>query len=215
MKLAEGELMGKGQLGVAFLFILCVSVFATTATVKAYSESFPLVECASVSRSVYANEGDRIVGSFTVSNIPTWTDSNTGNPQTVQYAFKVSKIEGSEQCPTDIVLYEVDQTEHASFDVYCEFAGDYRFRFNVGSGYLAEGVGSMGATLAYDVVKNSSYVPRVESSPKSDGMLNQDPPPSITETVPVLLVGLAFFIVIFVLGVVFAVTMVKGQLNLS
>ena len=208
-KLAKGALMGKGQLGVAFLFILCVSVFATTDTAKAYSESFPLVESASVSRSVYANEGDRIVGNFTVSNIPTWTDSNTGNLQTVQYAFKVSKIEGSEQCPTDIVLYEVDQTEHTSFDVYCEFAGDYRFRFNVGSGNLAEGVGNMGVTLTYDVIKNSSYVPRVASSPISESMLNQDPPPSRIETVPVLLGGLAFFIVIFALGVVFAVTRAK------
>ena len=99
-----------------------------------HSESFSLIESASVSRSAFANEGDRIVGNFTVSNIPTWTDAITGNSETVQYAFKISKIEGSEQCPTDIVLYEVDQTEHASFDVICEYTGNYRFRFNVGSG---------------------------------------------------------------------------------
>ena len=114
MKMVKGALMGKQQLGIAFLSILCVSVFATTATATAYSESFPLIESASVTRLVFANEGNRLVGNFTVSNIPTWTDSNTSDSVTVQYAFKVSKIEGSEQCSTDIVLYEVAQTEHGS-----------------------------------------------------------------------------------------------------
>jgi hypothetical protein len=121
-----------------------------------YSESFPLIESASVSRSVFANEGDRLVGNFTVSNIPLWIDTTTGNSETVQYAFKVSKIEGLEKCPTDIVLYEVYQTENASFDVYCEYSGDYRLRFNVGIGDPDFGIGRMQATLNYDVIKNSS-----------------------------------------------------------
>ena len=144
-----------------------------------HSESFSLVESASVSRSVFANEGDRLVGNFTVSNISTWTDVITGNLETVQYSFKVSKIEGSEQCPTDIVLYEVDQTEHASFDVICEYTGDYRFRFNVGIGAPDVGIGSMEATINYEVVKNSSYVRPVENTPTSDGQLKVDHPTTI------------------------------------
>ena len=144
-----------------------------------HSESFSLVESASVSRSVFANEGDRIVGNFSVSNIPTWTDVNKGNSETVQYAFKVSKIEGSEKCPTDIVLYEVDQTEHASFDVICEYTGNYRFRFNVGSGAPDGGIGSMEATINYDVVKNSSYVQPVERTPTSEGQSNIENPTTL------------------------------------
>jgi hypothetical protein len=104
----------------------------------------------------FANEGDRLVGNFTISNIPIWTDAITKNSETVQYAFKVSKIEGSEKCPTDIVLFEAYQTEHASFDVYCEYSGCYRLRFNGGSGAQDLGIGSMRATLNYDVIKNSS-----------------------------------------------------------
>ena len=152
-----------------------------------HSESFPLVESASVSRSVFANEGDRLVGNFSVSNIPTWTDVITGNSETVQYAFKVSKIEGSIKCPTDIVLYEIDQTEHASFDVICEYTGDYRFRFNVGSGAPDVGIGRMEATLNYDVVKNLSEqqlnislpTPTLTPLPKSNIALA--PSPSILE----------------------------------
>ena len=152
-----------------------------------HSESFPLVESASVSRSVFVNEGDRLVGNFSVSNIPTWTDIITGNSETVQYAFKVSKIEGSIKCPTDIVLYEVDQTEHASFDVICEYAGDYRFRFNVGSGAPEVGIGSMEATLNYYVFKNSSEqqlnislpTPTLTPLPKSN--ITLAPSPSIPE----------------------------------
>jgi hypothetical protein len=148
-----------------------------------HSESFPLVESASVSRSVFANEGDRLVGNFSVSNIPTWTDAITGNSETVQYAFKISKIEGSEKCPTDIVLYEVDQTEHASFDVICEYTGEYRFRFNVGSGAPDVGIGSMDATLNYDIVKNSSEqllnislpTPTLTPLPKSNGPIALSP----------------------------------------
>lgn len=209
MKMAKGALMGKQQLGIAFLLILCISAFATTATANAYSESFPLMESASVTRAVFANEGDRLVGNFSVSNIPTWTDSNTSDSVTVQYAFKVSKIEGSEQCPTDIVLYEVDQTEHGSFDIFCEYTGNYRFRFNVGTSNPATGIGSMGATLKYDVVKNSSYERPIETPPVSDAPSTQEPPRSGIETVPPLLAGVAIFIAIFILVVVYAVTRAK------
>ena len=149
-----------------------------------HSESFSLLESASVSRSVFANEGDRIVGNFTVSNIPIWTDAITGNSETVQYAFKLSKIEGSEQCPTDIVLYEVDQAEHASFDVICEYTGNYRFRFNVGIGAPDVGIGRMEATINYDVVQNSSYVRPVEKTPTSDGQSNIEHPTTIIGPVP-------------------------------
>jgi hypothetical protein len=141
------------------------------------------MESASVTRVVFANEGDRLVGNFTVSNIPTWIDSNNSDSVIVQYAFKVSKIEGSEQCPTDIVLYEVTQTEHGSFDIFCEFTGDYRFRFNVGSGDSG-GIGNMGATLKYDVIKNSTYIHPIETTPAPEGQLNQVPSTSGIETTP-------------------------------
>jgi hypothetical protein len=168
------------------------------------------MESASVTRAVFANEGDRLVGNFTVSNIPTWTDSNTSDSVTVQYPFKVSKIGGSEQCPTDIVLYEVDQKEHGSFDVFCEHTGNYRFRFNVGTGDPEAGIGSMGATLKYDVVKNSTYERPIQSPLVSDAQSTQDPPPSRIETVPPLLAEVAIFIVIFILGIVYAVARTKG-----
>ena len=157
-----------------------------------HSESFYLVESSSVSRSVFANEGDRLVGNFTVSNIPSWTDAKTGNFETVQYAFKVSKIEGLEQCPTDIVLYEADQKDHASFDVVCEYTGDYRFRFNVGTGAPDLGIGSMAATLNYEVVKNYSYVRLFEKtptlSPTQHPTINTGPKPPQIEPFPTLLI---------------------------
>jgi len=148
------------------------------------SESFSLVESASVSRSVFANEGDRLVGNFSVYNIPTWTDVISGNSETVQYAFKVSKIEGLEKCPTDIVMYEADQTERASFDVICEYSGTYRFRFNVGSGAPDGGIGKMEATINYAVVQNSSYVKPVEKTPTSDGQPNVVHPTTIMDPKP-------------------------------
>jgi hypothetical protein len=173
-----------------------------------YSESFSLVESASVTRSVFANEGDRIVGNFSVSNIPTWTDAIKGNSETVQYAFKVSKIEGSEKCPTDIVLYEVDQTEHASFDVYCEYSGYYRLRFNVGMGAPALGIGRMRATLNYDVIKNSSEqlanislpTPTLTPLPKSNVAIS--PSPSIPETHS-LTIPFLFVVIILLAGFTF------------
>ncbi len=165
-----------------------------------HSESFSLVESASVSRSVFANEGDRLVGDFTVSNIPTWTDAKTGNSETVQYAFKVSKIEGLEQCPTDIVLYEAYQKDHASFDVVCEYTGDYRFRFNVGTGAPDLGIGSMAATLNYDVVKNYSYVRPVEKtptlSPTQHPTINTGAKPPQTEFFPTTIVVAVTLIVL-------------------
>jgi hypothetical protein len=169
------------------------------------SESFPLVESASVSRSIFANEGDRLVGNFTVLNIPSWIDSITGNSETIQYAFKISKIEGSEKCPTDIVLYEIYQTEHASFNLYCEYTGNYRLRFNVGSGAQDLGIGNMQATLNYDVVKNSSQqqlnislpTPTLTPLPKSNIALS--PSPSIPE-IPSWIIPMVLSIILAVSG---------------
>ena len=175
-----------------------------------HSESFPLVESASVTRAVFANEGDRIVGNFTVYNIPTWTDSSTKNTETVQYAFKISKIEGLEKCPTDIVLYEVYQTNYASFDVYCEYTGDYRFRFNVGSGAPDLGVGSMETTLNYVIVKNSSIQNPIENPTPSDSQSKIDPLTAETESVSPLLAGISALIVIFLVGIVYAATRTKS-----
>ena len=179
------------------------------------SESFPLVESASVTRAVFANEGDRIVGNFTVSNVPTWTDSSTKNTETVQYAFKISKIEGLEKCPTDIVLYEVYQTSHAAFDVYCEYTGDYRFRFNVGAGDPNLRIGDMEATLNYAIVENSSIKDPTETPIPSNNQSNLDSPPSETEFTSPLLAGLSALIVIFLVVAVYAVTRAKSFFHRS
>jgi hypothetical protein len=174
-----------------------------------YSESFPLVESASVTRSVFAAEGDRIVGNFSVSNIPTWIDSSTGNTETVQYAFKVSKIEGLEKCPTDIVLYEVYQTNNGSFDVLCEYTGDYRFRFNVGVGGPDLGIGSMEATLNYVVVENSSFQNPIKTTTPSIDPTSVDNSLAGTGITPSLFAGVGVLIVILVGCVVYAVARVK------
>ncbi len=165
-----------------------------------HSESFPLFESASVSRSVFANEGDRLVGNFTVSNIPIWIDSTTGDAQTIQYSFKVSKIEGLEKCPTDIVLYEVYQTKNASFDVSCEYTGDYRLRFNVGIGAPDLGIGSMQATLNYDVIKSSpeqanSSLPTPTLTPLPKSTATPNPSLSIPE-IPSLTILLLLSIIV-------------------
>lgn len=173
------------------------------------SESFPLVESASVSRSVFAVEGDRIVGNFTISGIPTWIDSSTRNLETVQYAFKISKIEGLEKCPNDIVLYEVYQTNNASFDVLCEYTGDYRFRFNVGIGAPNLGIGSMETTLNYAIVKDSSFQNSIETPPTSNSQQDVDNALSGTDFTPPLLIEILALIIIFLVGVVYAVTRVK------
>ena len=176
---------------------------------QTHSESFPLVESASVTRSVFAAEGDRIVGNFSVSQIPTWTDSFTGNTETVQYGFKVSKIEGLEKCPTDIVLYEVYQTNNASFDVLCEYTGDYRFRFNVGVGSPDLGIGDMKATLNYIIVDNSSYQNQIKTPAPSHSELDITPYLSGTDSPPTLFIGAATLIIIFFLGSILGVIIVK------
>jgi hypothetical protein len=169
-KKAKEAAMGKPQIRITFLFALCLFVLAATATAHASSESFPLVESASVSRDIYANEGDRLVGNFTFSNIPAWTDSTNGNQVTVEYTFKIVKSEGPEKCPHETELYGAYQKEHASFDVYCEYTGSYRIRFNVGIGNPTAGIGSMEATLNYDVIKSST-----------SNQPNQNPSPPIPE----------------------------------
>jgi hypothetical protein len=174
------------------------------------TESFPLVESASVTRAVSANEGDRIVGNFTVSNVPSWTDSSTKNTETVQYAFKISKIEGLEKCPTDIVLYEVYQRSNATFDVYCEYTGDYRFRFNVGSGAPDLGIGNMKATLNYAIVENSSIQNPTETPTLSESQSDMDTFHPENEFISPLLVGVSALIVIFVVGIVFGVKRLKS-----
>ena len=176
---------------------------------QTYSESFPLVESASVSRSVFAAEGDRIVGSFTVSDVPTWTDSSTGNPETVQYAFKVSKIEGLEKCPTDIILFEVYQTNNASFDVFCEYTGDYRFRFNVGISAPDFGIGSMKATLNYTVVENSFFQDVTETPVPSSSEPDFTPSLSGTDSSPPLFIEAAALIIIFIVGGILGMKIVK------
>jgi hypothetical protein len=211
--MAKEASMGKMQLSTVFFLLLWIGVFAITAAANVYSESFPLVESASVTRTVLASEGDRIVGNFTVSKIPTWTDSNTGNATTIQYAFKVSKIEGSEKCPDDIVLYEVGQTEHASFDVYCPYTGDYRFRFNVGDGASDIGIGGMQATLNYEVIQNSSNYHPVENLPTSTSQPNVTPPQFKIETTPPLFVGVAVCIVTSALGAVYVALKAKGLVH--
>jgi hypothetical protein len=184
------------QLGIVFFLALCAVVFRATVTVHASSESFPLVESASVSRDVFANEGDHLVGNYTISNIPTWTDSNTGNPKTVEYTFKIAKSEGSEKCPHETELYGAYQKEQASFDVYCEYTGSYRIRFNVGICNPTVGIGSMKATLNYDVVKSAT-----------GDQPNQTPSPQIPELSAWLLLPLAAAITF----VTFIVRMKKGK----
>ena len=176
---------------------------------QTHSESFPLVESASVTRSVFATEGDRIVGNFSVSDIPSWTDSATGNKETVQYAFKVSKIEGLEKCPTDIVLYEVYQTNNASFDVICEYTGDYRFRFNVGVGAPDSGIGNMKATLNYVVVENSSFQKPTETPNPFSSEIDITPSLSATDSPSLLFIGAATLIIISIAGGILGMIIIK------
>lgn len=139
-------------LALSTFLILTASFFATISI--ASSETFSLLEASSVSRIVFANAGDRIVGNFTISNIPIfWNEPFTRNLRTVPYGFKITKIEDQF---AETVIYEEIQTKHSSFDVRCEYTGDYRLRFNVGGGNPAAGIGDMQATLNYEVVMPSS-----------------------------------------------------------
>lgn len=76
-------------------------------------------------------------------------------------------------------MYEVYQTKNASFDVSCEYTGDYRLRFNVGIGAPDLGIGRMQANLNYDVIKSSSEqansslpTPTLTTLPKSTATPN-------------------------------------------
>jgi hypothetical protein len=131
------------------LLIFAVGFFASSIVVNAISETFPLAEDASVSRIVSVDVGDRIVGDFKISNMPTWRDSYTGDPTTYRYEFKIAKIAN----PVDEVVFEVDQQSQGSFDIACAYTGNYILRFNVGSGI---GLGNAQATLNYNVIKPSS-----------------------------------------------------------
>ena|SRR3989337_1999459 len=179
----------------SILLVLSLSFSASVMLASAYSETFPLVESASVSRIVFANAGDRIVGDFTVSNVPSWNDHYTGNPTTVQYAFIIVKIEGTEYSSQDIEVFRATQTEHSSFDINCQWTGNYRLRFNVGSGvpgpYVGlptKGIGDMKASLNYNVV-----------APSSNGLPDEQSTSEPIEISPAILAGIVTFIII-VLG---------------
>jgi hypothetical protein len=153
---------------IILLLLLLIGIsLALVSSANAFSETFPLVESASVSRIVNANIGDRIVGDYTVSNIPTWIETYTGNPKTVQYEFKIAKVEGTYNSPQDITVFEVAQTAHSSFDIICPYTGNYILRFNVGSGNPSvTGIGNARATLNYQVVKPTP-IPTPHSEPIS------------------------------------------------
>ncbi len=140
-----------------FLFVFCIGLSGSIILANAYSETIRLVESASVSRIVFANGGDRIVGDFTISNIPsTWYEAFTGNERNVQYAFVIAKVEGTEWSPQYENVLEIKQTAHSQFDAQCIKTGNYIIRFNVGSGAPQIGIGNMRATLNYNVVNPQS-----------------------------------------------------------
>jgi hypothetical protein len=180
--------MKNSRIIVTALFLLIgVSFLTSIPFANAFSETFPLVQSASVSRIVSVDAGDRLVGDFTISNIPTWRDSYTGDPTTVQYAFRIAKIEGTEYSPMDVGVFEATQEEHSSFDITCEWTGNYILRFNVGSGNPTTGIGNMKATLNYQVVKPTPTSPPISES-KPDEIPNW--------LIPTVLIALIFIIAI-------------------
>jgi len=142
--------MGKSRNIVLFVFLLIVaSILTTIPYANAFSERIPLtvsyvMDDNSIERTVQLNQGDRIVGDFTFSNIPVY-DSNGVTGMTYYHYFALYDPNGN-----DVLFYT--NNNHASFDQIALYSGVYYLEQS--SVYRpSEEIANAQVTLNYNIVQ--------------------------------------------------------------
>jgi hypothetical protein len=126
-----------------FLFLIIINL----QVVRATSETFPLSPMQTLTRNVELQKNDRLVGSFTITNLQTWTN---GFGDVQSYSVSVTIFD-----PTGQVVLSYTNTKGDSFDYTAFYAGVYTIQFSVGFEYLPpSGIEKPQATLNYNVVQS-------------------------------------------------------------
>lgn len=138
---------------VAMLLLVMVNFQLAAQVVDATtSETFPLALYTPIIRNVELQKNDHLVGDFTITNIPTWTNIMG---QVQGYSCSVTIFD-----PNGQVVLRYTNTKGASFDYTAFYSGIYKIQFDVGSEYYPpSGVGNPMATLNYSVLASSSFEP--------------------------------------------------------
>jgi hypothetical protein len=131
-----------------------ISVQFLPQVVHATSETFPLTLYTPIVRNVELQKNDRLVGEFTITNIPKWT--NVWGQQ--EYSCLVMIID-----PIGQILLMYTRTKSDSFNFTASSSGVYRIQFQVESDFLPpSGLGNPLASINYDVVSPSSPSLRID-----------------------------------------------------
>ena len=144
-----------------FLFLVIINLQVVWAT----SETFPLPPLSSITRNVELQKNDRLVGSFTITNLQTWQN---GWGDTQSYLVSVTILD-----PKGQVVLSYTRTKGDSFDYTAFYSGVYTIQFSVGIEYLPpSGIENPRATLNYNIITSSqSTQPPSQSSSSLSGNL--------------------------------------------
>lgn len=139
----------------ALLFLVIINFQLGPQVVHAItSETFPLALYTPIIRNVELQKNDRLVGDFTITNIPWWTNAFVG---VEGYSCSVTIFDPN----NNVILKYTNTIGHSSysesFNHTAFYSGVYKIEFDVGSEYYPpSGVGNPMATLNYNVVASSS-----------------------------------------------------------
>jgi len=113
---------------VRVLLLIVVSILAIIPPVRAFSETIPLsvssaLDDHSVTKTVELNQGERITGNFTFSNIPVF---KAGGASNMTYAHLIYFYN-----PKGDTIFTYFDIDHASFDYIALYSGVYKFWINL------------------------------------------------------------------------------------
>jgi hypothetical protein len=138
-----------------FLFLVIINL----QIVYANSESFQLPPFNPITRNVEVHENERLVGSFSVSNLQTWQN---GWGDTQSYSVSVTIFD-----PKGQTVLSYTNTKGDSFDYTAFYSGVYTIRFSSGFEYIPpSGIQNPQININYNVISNSQTEPT--QSPTGD-----------------------------------------------
>jgi len=116
--------------------------------VYATSEAFPLSPVTPIIRNVELQKNERLVGSFTITNLQTWKNGG-GDTQSYSVSFTIRNPKGH-------VIWICDKTKGDYFVFTAFYSGVYTIRFSVYAHTRPpSGLENPQATLNYNVVTPS------------------------------------------------------------
>jgi hypothetical protein len=196
------------------------SVVSSTASLKpigAISETFSLSPMTTIVRNVELQSNDRLVGSFTVSNLQIW-QNGFGDNQTHSVSVTVLDPKGQ-------VVLSYASTAGDSFDYTAFYSGVYTIQFTCGFEYSPpSGIENPEITLNYNVVSAVQQTPTAQiqtptpyqpESPNQFQTQTQQPNllSSGTSMNPRILVVIVAAVIICIGVAVIAILTKTGRLN--